>query len=79
MSGEHETLEEAIKHLRRDPSRPIRARLDGLTVELRAVGTPSKRSAAEAFDELGPWEGESTEEVLELLSQARREGGGWAR
>ena len=31
-------------------------------------------SAAEAFASLGPWEGESPEEIRAILTEARREG-----
>jgi len=44
-----------------------------MTVELRAIvdGAP-ETAAAEAFAEIGPWEGESTEGLTELLSAHRR-------
>jgi hypothetical protein len=32
-------------------------------------------SAADVFAELGPWSGESTEEILHVLAEARRGGG----
>lgn len=34
-----------------------------------------RRSAAELFAEPGPWAGETTEEILALLAEARRQGG----
>jgi hypothetical protein len=70
QSGEDmaRTLDEAIEELKRDPSHPVRARSGDLEVEARVVAEPSaKRSAADAL-------GESTEEVLELLADARRKG-----
>ena len=70
------TIEEVVEQLKRDPSHPVRARLGGLTVEVRAVADPpSGRTAAELFGEIGPWAGETTEEILELLAEARRQGG----
>jgi hypothetical protein len=69
-------LDEAIEALRRDPSQPVRARLDNLTVELRAVPEPSRgRSAADVFREIGPWEGETLDELLTFFAEARRQGG----
>jgi hypothetical protein len=69
------TLDEAMDELKRDPNHPVRARVGNLVVEVRVVAAPSaERSAADAFAELGPWEGESTEELLALLSEARRKG-----
>jgi len=68
-------LKQAIEALRREPARPVRARLDDLTVELRAVPEATTRSAADVFAAIGPWEGETTEELLQLLADARRQGG----
>ena len=70
------TIEEALELLKRDPSQPVRTKVGGLTVEVRAVPEPVTRaSAAELFAELGPWDGETTSEMLELLASARRQGG----
>ena len=35
---------------------------------------PISRSAADVFAEIGPWEGETTEEMLKFLAEARRQG-----
>ena len=70
------TIEEAVELLKRDPTQPVRTRVGGLTIDVRAVAEPAdERSAAELFAELGPWAGETTEEMLELLATARRHGG----
>lgn len=70
------TLDEAVAQLKKDPTHPVQAEVDGLTVELRAVENPKRsKSAAELFAELGPWEGETTEELFEFFRKARREGG----
>jgi hypothetical protein len=46
-----------------------------MTVEVRVVpGPPVIRSAADVFAEIGPWEGETTEEMLKFLAEARRQG-----
>ncbi len=78
-------LEEAIKALRRDPTHPLRVKVDDeLTVEVRAVAVASKepralapgeKSAADVFREIGPWEGETLDELLQFLAEARRRGG----
>lgn len=70
------SIEEAVEQLKRDPNTPVRAQVGDLTIEVRAVseGT-SGRSAAAVFAEIGPWEGETTEEVLAILAEARRRGG----
>jgi hypothetical protein len=70
------TIEEAVEQLKRDPSQPVRTRVGGLTIEVKAVPEVlADRSAAELFVELGPWAGESTEQMLELLASSRRQGG----
>jgi hypothetical protein len=71
------TLEEALAKLRHDPSRPVRAHLDELDVELRAV-PPSRRSGpglGTRMAALGPWQGESTEEIIRILREGREAGG----
>ena len=54
-------LDEAIQELKRDPTHPVRVRVDEeLTVEVRAVGEeiPSK-TIGDLLREIGPWEGET--------------------
>ena len=70
------SLDELVEQLRRDPSHPVRTRLGDLTIEVRAVPEPpAGRSAAELFAAVGPWAGETTEEILAILADARRHGG----
>jgi hypothetical protein len=69
------TLDEALQRLKREPGEPVRATVDGMTVEVRVVPDPPViRSAADVFAEIGPWEGETTEEMLKFLAEARRQG-----
>lgn len=71
------TLEEALEKLRRDPSQPVRAHVDDLDVELRAV--PHRRREGPGLGTrmaaLGPWQGESTEEIIRILREGREAGG----
>ena len=70
------TLEEVVAQLKRDPGHPVRTKVGDLTIEVRAVDeTAAGRSAADVFAELGPWAGETTEQILHLLAEARRTGG----
>jgi hypothetical protein len=70
------TLDEAVAQLKRDPASPVRTRVGDLTIEMRAVAEPLEdRSAADVFAGLKPWAGETTEEILEILAEARRRGG----
>jgi hypothetical protein len=65
-------FEEAIQALRRDPTHPVRLKVDEeLTVEVRAVhaGPQPKRSAADVFRELGRWEGETGEDLDALFAR----------
>ena len=65
-------LDEAVAALRQDPSKPVRAKLGDMTVELRAVNAgDAEQSAADAFAALGAWEGETTDELVILLSERR--------
>jgi hypothetical protein len=69
------TLEEAVQALKREPAQPVRATVEGLTIEVRVVPPAGDdRSAAELFAEIGPWQGESTEEMIAFLGRARRQG-----
>jgi plasmid stabilization system protein ParE len=53
----------------------VRARIGNLTIEVTVVAEKdSEKSAAAVFAEIGPWEGETTEEVLAILAEARRDG-----
>ena len=69
------TLHEAVRQLKRRPNHPVRATVDGMTVEVRVVSpAQDDGSAAELFAQVGAWQGESTEEMLEFLARARRGG-----
>ena len=66
------TIDEAMEELRRDPDHAVTAEVDGLVIEMRYKG---RRSAADVFRDLGPWEGESTDEMKVLFREARQQGG----
>jgi hypothetical protein len=71
------SLEEALAELKRDPANAVHARIDGMDVELRAV-PPSPSTDEKLGDWMasaGPWQGETEEEILEILRDARRAGG----
>ena len=68
------TLDQAVAELRRDPLHSVHARVDGLEVELRVV--PADERSATAEDVLGgagPWLGETTEEILRVMQEFRRD------
>jgi hypothetical protein len=70
------TLDEAVAELRRDPLHSVHARVDGLEVELRVVSADECPAAAEdALCGAGPWLGESTEEILHVMQEFRRDDG----
>jgi len=71
-----QTLEQVVEQLRRDPGQPVRTAVDGFMVEVRAVSdVPAEQSAADAFSAIGPWAGETTEEILAILAAARHASG----
>jgi len=64
------SLEEAVAELKRDPARPVHARVDELEVELRVVaanGNDALPALGTRMAALGPWLGESTEEIVRIL------------
>ncbi len=68
-------LDEAIQALKRDPTLPVRVRVDEqLTVEVRAITTEvaPRGSAADAFRRLGRWEGETGADLDALFSDVRQ-------
>jgi hypothetical protein len=65
--SQHLALDQAVEALKRDPTHTVRARVGDMTVELRAVpDSPraTERSAADALREIGPWEGETYDELV---------------
>jgi hypothetical protein len=69
------TLGEALEQLKREPDQPVQATVEGMIVEVRVVPQFLEgRSAAEVLAAIGPWEGETTEELMAFLSEARCDG-----
>ena len=70
------TLEDAVAALKLDPRRPVHARVDNLEVEIRVVAAPPRPGVGlgDRMAAAGPWQGETEEEILELLREARRSG-----
>ena len=61
-------IQQAIRELRQSPEAPVLAEVDGLVIELRYKG---RRTADDIFDEVGPWEGETADELRNLVHSAR--------
>ena len=70
------SLEEAVAELKRDPHRPVHARVDNLDVEIRVLETQARTGVGlgDRMAAAGPWQGETEEEILEILREARRMG-----
>jgi hypothetical protein len=70
------SLAEAVAELKRDPHRPVHARVDNLDVEIRVLETPTHvdLGLGDRMAAAGPWQGETEEEILEILREARRGG-----
>ncbi len=70
------SLDEALARLRQDPTRPVRAHVDDIEVELRAVGpVGAPMKLGDWMAAAGPWEGESADEILAILREGRESGG----
>jgi Arc/MetJ family transcription regulator len=68
-------LDEAIQALKRDPTHPVRVRVDEeLTVEVRAVEPEqvAKKTVGGLLRELGRWEGETSAELDALFADVRQ-------
>jgi hypothetical protein len=70
------TLDDAVEQLKRNPSRPVRANVEGLEVELRVVAARSTESRiGTRLAAIGPWEGVELADLAKLLADARAAGG----
>ncbi len=68
------TLEEAVAELKRHPAHPVRLDVDGIEIELRRLpgsgvmqGAVDQSDLGDQIAALGPWQGESTDELVEIL------------
>ncbi len=72
----YETLDEAVAGLKRHPAKTVKARCGDLAVELKAISPPAPPGQlGDSIASLGPWEGETTEELTSRLREAREAGG----
>lgn len=71
------SLDEALAELKRDPASAVRAQVEGMEVELRVVSrSPAPEiGLGDWMAAAGPWQGETEDEILEILWEARRAGG----
>jgi hypothetical protein len=70
------SLEEAVAELKRDPSHPAHARVDGLDVELRVVpSNETQPGLGTRLASIGPWEGVALEDLMRILREGRESGG----
>jgi hypothetical protein len=66
-----------MAELKHDPSHPVRVRVGDLDVEIRVVSGPgqAQMGLGDLMAAAGPWEGESTEELIRILREGRDAGG----
>ena len=70
------SAEKAQAELQKSPNTPVRARLRELNVEIRIVDRKQReQQLGDLLTSLGPWTGESAEELSLLLTKSRKEGG----
>jgi hypothetical protein len=74
---ETEIVTDALAVLRKDPSHPVRFRVNDMDVELRALPRSNRKGPGlgSQMAALGPWLGESLEELTTILTESRRSGG----
>lgn len=66
-----------MAELKRDPAHPVRVVVDGIEIELRRPpeagvirGAVDQSNLGDRIAAIGPWQGESTDEVVEILRRA---------
>jgi hypothetical protein len=69
------TLEEAAAELTRHPAEPLRVVVNDVELELRLVTAKRSGRRGSKIAALGPWRGESPEEILGMLREGRAAGG----
>ena len=70
------SLEEAVAELKRDPSQPVRARVDGLDMELRVLpSNENQPGVGTRLAAIGPWEGIALDDLVRMLREGRESGG----
>ena len=67
-------IDAAVAELKEHPDQPVTAEISGLVIELRYRG---RRTADDIFKEIGPWEGETYEELRDQMT--RETGNGEAK
>jgi len=63
-----------VAELKRDPAHPVRLVVDNIEIELRRLpesgvirGAVDQSNLGDRIAALGPWQGESTDELVEIL------------
>jgi hypothetical protein len=70
------TLEEAVEQLKSDPLHAVRMHVNDVDVEVHLVkGEERKQRLGDFMAEGGGWKGESADEILRILREARKAGG----
>ena len=72
------TLEEAVAELKRDPADPVRLVVEGMEIELWRPpesgviqGAVDQSNLGDRIAAIGPWQGGSTDELVEILRRGR--------
>jgi hypothetical protein len=70
------TLADAVAQLKSDPARSVRLHVDDVDLELHLVGREhAAKGLGDFMAEGGGWQGESADEILRALRDARKSGG----
>jgi hypothetical protein len=70
------TLDEAVDQLKRDPLHPVRLHVNDVDIEVHLVKPEQgTQRLGDFMAEGGGWKGESPDEILRILREARKSGG----
>ncbi len=69
-----------MAELKRDPAHPVRLVVDGIEIEMRRPpttdvipGAVDQSNLGDRIAAIGPWQGESTDELVEILRRDRED------
>jgi len=70
------TLADAVEQLKSDPACSVRLHVGDVDLELHLVGREAAaKGLGDFMAEGGGWQGESADEILRMLREARKSGG----
>jgi hypothetical protein len=69
------SLDEAVAELKRNPSQPVHANVDGMDVEMRVVPQNQTRPGiGTRLAAIGPWEGITLDDLMKIVRESLETG-----